>query len=73
MSDPRFRPLRDIATPAEIREAVQSLRLNAERCRVYADAKKTPPDARDRAAGRAATLDHIADWLDHQATACPPC
>jgi hypothetical protein len=74
MSDPRFRPLSDIATPAELRDAAASLRHNAKRSRDYAfSAKPVPEEVRARAKNRAAMLDRIAEWLDHQATACPPC
>lgn len=73
MSDPRFRPLAEIASPSEIAEAALALAITArnhESLAYNSRVARTPEDTAAYLASVAA-LRRLSGWLLDQAHRCP--
>jgi hypothetical protein len=66
MSDPRFRPLRDIVTPATVARAIEAVRQAAECHQDLARQDWNSPESYGHR-HTAAELLRLAEWLEHQA------
>jgi hypothetical protein len=69
MSDPRFRPLSEVARPVDLMLAVNALLAAAQAGRVVAD-RTTIEERRIALLNGSAAIERMAEWLEHQATAC---